>query len=157
MKKIFSIVMIIALCFSLVGCGKDNKDNNNKETDNKIILTDIEQKIFNKVISVDFYDQTSVKILGGYIFYGTGNSEIQHTLENVSAYYIKLQATNKAGGTITKCYNSSEFDNFKSLTEQNELDRCDYAIYKTSKTVDEINVAKMNKYFKQHWENLGLD
>lgn len=95
MKK--RIIIALLICFSLVGCGNKNNENNNEESnkDNTIVEPSMPEELEVKVNSLKFYvpNELTVNSYNGinntfnyYIEKSDDNCEVYLTLTNISKY-----------------------------------------------------------------------
>ena len=135
--------MSVILIFLFCSCGTEN--NNDNQGDGQISaydnLSELERKFFDAFVESldDFYNPSEVKIL-------QIDSVIELSDGTVSAI-IKIQGTNRLGGTLTKWYELWNIGNGYYLKE-----RADGRGGPTNK----VSVAKLNNALSEHWEKLGF-
>lgn len=172
MKKYLSIIFIFVICILLTGCGSNK--NESSDTNKKIELTETENILFNRILDMDFYDSTSIKILDGYIEYAKEIESMKfeenpkHIVDNIWYYYVKIQANNKVGGTLTKCYQippsdtrktliNGEEKSYKVITQEfDDVSKCSSDSLNNKQNIDDLDISRINKYFNQYWEEKGV-
>ena len=147
MKKILYALLIALTTLSLISCSEVPNTGNSttgqqQETPASAYdkLSNLEKQFFDAFIETvnSFYNPSEVKIMQ------IGDISVMDD-GNISAF-IKIQGTNKLGGTITDWYH---------LYHDGSVYRLAEAI-SWSTTDDTVSVAKINKALNEYWEELGL-
>lgn len=145
-KKVIAISVIsVVIIMLIVGVTyfirvnedlKEQLDTANQE-EQKLVLSEQEQKVYDIIIkSINaFHDPLSVRVISGNSIYG-----------------VKISASNKIGGTVTKNYSiitgtlKAEGENqYETLYVDREPDDQYY-----------IDVSKINKAIDNYWKEKGL-
>lgn len=178
MKKLLCILLMVVALVGVTGCGKNEEVKEEQKLDELTqLVSDRTIKLFDEF---DFFNPSQVRVLKAILYYFDwknciGKSEdechVEHTRENLEQIYVKIQGTNKAGGTITQCYKvydntieNAKSDSAFSLLNVYELDKhntCDtYGDSNNSPRYDTLethNIKQINELLKEHWEALGID
>lgn len=131
-RKLSFCLMCGIVLLGVCGCGNKETEISKEE---KITLTEYEERIYNFIIENDFYNQSEVRVVSGNSLYG-----------------FKLSAYNKVGGNISKCYD------FRHVTETNiQIEESECGVYAHSDDVEgyEISVKNINEALKKYWEDRG--
>lgn len=174
MKKLLCILLMMVALVEVTGCGKNGEVKEEQKLDELTqLVSDRTIKLFDEF---DFFNPSQVRMLKAILYYFDwknciGKSEdechVEHTKDNLERIYIKIQGTNKAGGTITQCYkiyDNTVEKNDVTILNVYELDKnntCDtYTDTKNAPRYDALeasNIKQINEVLKDHWEELGID
>jgi len=134
MKKILSFFILIAISVSLMACGNNAYDDLSKK----------EKKFFDAFVEAAFN-----------YFYNPSEARIQQVAKyreldsGKVASYVKVQGTNRLGGTTSNWYFLSYSDSMNSY--------CLNEPYSTPDASDgDLSVSKLNLALAEHWESLGF-
>ncbi|MDD4070714.1 MAG: hypothetical protein PHF05_09765 [Candidatus Izemoplasmatales bacterium] len=114
-------------------------------------LSTLEKGIFDAFIMNvnDFYNPSEVRFLGFTTYF-----------DSTKSIYVKIQGTNRLGGTLTKWYSLQVYDNTLSDGDQiyyyDKGDMTETGDWWTIDTDSEVNVGRLNKALTEYWEDLGL-
>ena len=153
MKKIAIIFLGLFIIFLLGACGNASGENTTEEIELSEYdkLTDLEKGIFDAFIMNvnDFYNPSEVRFLGFDSYF-----------DSTKSIRIKIQGTNKLGGTLTKWYQLQVYDNTLSSGGQiyyyDKGDMTETGDWWIIDTDSEVNVGRLNKALTEYWEDLGL-
>lgn len=174
------IVLLITIIFISIKLYKKNKKENNIKKkifytiptilyccvvivvllfSNTSKLTYVEEQVYDRVISMvnadGFFNPQEARVLEVVVQYEYSDTERDYT-DTIEDYYLKIVGTNKAGGTINKCYNVYYSDYNQKWTSYDEA--CE-DIYKTGMGYEQLssdNIKNINKALQRYWKNLGL-
>lgn len=153
-KKIFVFIFLLSIVLAItVGCSTTGSTT--EKTVQKTKEDIAAEYIIEMIDSQDFYNPTQVRMQ--QVYYSTDSWDVEEE-EADGVYHLKIQGTNKMGGTITQYhYIYLKGDE----TEYFYLDQDDGSIltgYFTSTDEGEkLDVGVINGIIKKHWEDLGLD
>lgn len=103
--------------------------------------------IFNFVKDGGFYNPSAVRILSAsYIKSSSASSESYD-----GSLFLKVQGTNKLGGTISKDYAIRI-----GGSEDGEAHSIDYLGWKFTLTDEEVDVPTINKMLIKYWQDYGI-
>lgn len=128
------IILIICLCFGLIGC---DKKNSKEEICYEIIIE----------ASYQFKNPSSVRVISGTL--STSLSEM-----DFYTAYLCISATNGYGATITGYYQCTylKSDNIVLLDEiDDETDPNYYSKLLQCKSRDDFDIDKVNKKLDKKW------
>lgn len=145
MKKIICLLLIVIFTFALSSCTNNNNDG--ISNDQPVVspsayesLSDLEKQLFDAFIKCvdEFYNPSAVRFLQ------VSSCSI---LDNNVFAHIKIQGTNKLGGTLNKWYTLLFSGGSYTLLEQT---------YESKGTAENISVSKINKALNEYWEDMGI-
>ena len=147
MKKIISIILVVMSILVLCACNQSQPQSVTAYEE----LTEDEKLIFDALIIAvyDFYNPSKVRILETA---GVNDDP------DVGWVYLKVQGTNKAGGTITKgmCLAVKDGTDLHGDGRNDAIGVFAEVEYYWFDSSDEINCAKINKALTEYWEEQGL-
>ena len=148
-KKILFSIPTIAYCLILIIVFLIMNSNQ---------LTDVEQQVVDKILFLvnegGVYNPKDLKLLEATVEHSYNDSEREYSVA-IERYYVKILGTNKAGGTLNKCYDISEDYNYN--WDIDEIDSEE--IYETALRYEQLtpkSIKKINNALKEHWGNLGI-
>lgn len=160
MKKIAIIFLGLFVLFGLGACDNASDENPTVEDENPTVeievseydkLSTLEKGIFDAFImnANDFYNPSEVRFLG-FTTYSDSTKSI----------YVKIQGTNRLGGTLTKWYSLQVYDNTLSdgvnMYYYDKGDMSEVGDYFTINTASGVDVGKLNRALTEYWKDLGL-
>ena len=161
------------MCLSLCAC------SNSKAPATAIDqLTPLEKSLFDALIimiSSDFYEPSSARVLEIGDYEARTNEDPTTSLYGTDTVVVRLQAKNRMGGTlnhyfnicITAAENKTEYaQNLITYTQSATTilkykadvgDYVDYEYYNIEKDASDIfNISRINEALREYWENIGL-
>ncbi len=188
MKKTLALLLALVMCLSLVACGGKADSEANAEqnaTPQSAIeqLTENERNLFDALVKMatdDFYNPPSVRVLE----IGDLNEKVKWGEEYPGLYgpdtvVVRLQADNRAGGTLNHYYRvcivaAENMDEnaqtlVKSYSILGDWERVldfkgevgDYVELKDNysfekSATDMFNIGNINKALAEYWEDMGF-